>query len=271
MAGTGDPVVVFLHALGSRRDWDPIWDDAMELGRVVRFDLPGFGDSPRDTLASTPEAVARLVADDLSSLGISRAILVGLSLGGWVALELAKLGRAEAVLGLGTAGLWRRHSLLLTDLKLNIGWLYARVYRPIMPFLLRLRPVRRLALRDVSARPADIPAEWAIESSRQLARARGWPRFYRHTRKLRFTGGEAIDVPVVLAFGARDRIAPARKSRHVDQLPAHVEVQTWEGSGHNLVWDAPDRVLSALRTLAAAPNRATGRTTADAPGVGQSQ
>jgi pimeloyl-ACP methyl ester carboxylesterase len=101
-------------------------------------------------------------------------------------------------------------------------------------------------LRDISKRPAEIPAQVAIQAASDMRRARGWPRFFRHTRRLRFEGGQEIDVPIVLAFGEHDRISPQKKSRRLDQLPAHTTLETWEGCGHNLVWDDPDRVLATI-------------------------
>jgi pimeloyl-ACP methyl ester carboxylesterase len=54
-------------------------------------------------------------------------------------------------------------------------------------------------------------------------------------------------VPVKVIWGERDRIALAGKSRNLDQLPPQTEVETWPGCGHMLMWDAPERLLEAIR------------------------
>jgi pimeloyl-ACP methyl ester carboxylesterase len=244
LAGSGEPTVVLLHAIGSRRDWDPVFDTLATTHRVIRFDLPGFGDSPPG--AATPPEMAAEAAAALDALGVERPVCVGLSIGGWVALELARMGRAQRVVALGPAGLWRRRSPLPTDARLLAGRWFSLIYRPLLPPAMRVRLFRRFWLRDISARPGDVPAEQAAQLWRDTARARGFLRFFRRTRRLRFTGGADIDCPVVVAFGEHDKIAPAKRSRTTEELPSQAEVQTWPGCGHNLIWDAPERVVSSI-------------------------
>ena len=86
LAGDG-PAVVLLHAgICDRRSWDPQWDALREGHRVLRMDMPGFGESP---LGDPPVEPADAVADLLDEHSIERATLVGASYGGRVALELA--------------------------------------------------------------------------------------------------------------------------------------------------------------------------------------
>ncbi len=76
-----------------------------------------------------------------------------------------------------------------------------------------------------------------------------FPRHFRETRVLRFCGGQQVDAPLKIVWGGRDRIALARKSRNLDQLPQQTAVETWPDCGHMLMWDAPDRVLEAVRAI----------------------
>ena len=72
--------------------------------------MPGFGASPPlpDDAAPTPQALAAGIGRFMDGLGMERAHMVGNSLGGWVALELAKTRRALSVTGLSSAGFWGR-------------------------------------------------------------------------------------------------------------------------------------------------------------------
>ncbi len=77
---------------------------------VLAPDLPGFGASaplPGD-VAPTPRALAEAIAAWLDELEVESAHLVGNSLGGWIALELALMGRARTVTTLCAAGMWSR-------------------------------------------------------------------------------------------------------------------------------------------------------------------
>ena len=107
--GSGAPLVL-LHGLGSSRAaWDSVVPALAERFDVVAVDLPGFGDSdplPPGVIAS-PAALAASVAALLDGLGLDAPHLVGNSLGGWVALELAQLRPTASVTLLSPAGLWR--------------------------------------------------------------------------------------------------------------------------------------------------------------------
>jgi pimeloyl-ACP methyl ester carboxylesterase len=88
VVGDGPPVV-FVHGLAlDRRMWDDQVAALAARHRVVRYDLRGFGESadPRAGEEYTHAADLRAL---LAHLNISRAALVGLSLGGWVVLEFA--------------------------------------------------------------------------------------------------------------------------------------------------------------------------------------
>jgi pimeloyl-ACP methyl ester carboxylesterase len=97
--GVGAPIVL-LHALSSSRySFDPIIPALARHFDVIAIDLPGFGDSEpfSASVEPTPAALAAVVAEELDHLGVRSAHLVGNSLGGWVALELAAIHPAASV------------------------------------------------------------------------------------------------------------------------------------------------------------------------------
>jgi 3-oxoadipate enol-lactonase len=88
-AGEG-PVVVLLHGLGgSRIAWEPQLAALSADHRVVAWDLPGYGASPPPAAPLTFPGLADAVVGLLDTLGVDRVPLVGLSLGGMVALHTA--------------------------------------------------------------------------------------------------------------------------------------------------------------------------------------
>jgi pimeloyl-ACP methyl ester carboxylesterase len=245
--GDGPPLLLLHGTTSSRRIWDPLVPLLAERATVFALDLPGHGESPPRSF--TPPAWASEVADFLDQQGIERTAVVGHSAGGWTALELAKLGRSAGVLALAPAGLWRKHSPVKTDLALNANWRLGRLFGPGAATALRSPLVRSVSLRTISARPRQIPADVAIENARGAIKTDSFPRHFAETRRLRFEGGADIDVPVKVIWGGRDRIALPRKSRNLDQLPAHVTVEIWAECGHMLMWDAPERLLESIRTM----------------------
>lgn len=85
-AGAGPPLVLLHAGVCDSRMWDPQWTEFAATHRVVRCDLRGFGRSP---VPSGAYSHAGDVIALLRDLGIERAILVGASFGGAVALEVA--------------------------------------------------------------------------------------------------------------------------------------------------------------------------------------
>lgn len=86
VAGEGSTVVLIHAGICDSRMWDPQWDAFPAVYRTVRYDLRGFGRSP---LPPQPYSHGRDLIALLEQLGIHQATLVGASLGGRVALEVA--------------------------------------------------------------------------------------------------------------------------------------------------------------------------------------
>lgn len=85
-AGDGSPVVLVHEAIADSRMWDPQWQTFPKAHRTIRFDQRGYGRSPMEpgVFSHAGDLVALL-----DELGLDRTSLVGGSLGGRVALEVA--------------------------------------------------------------------------------------------------------------------------------------------------------------------------------------
>lgn len=95
---TGGMPVLFLHAnVADRRMWQGQWDLLATTHPVIRYDRRGFGESR--TLRSTPHSNVADLWAVMDSLGYERAVLVGCSMGGRIAIDAA-LARPDRVSGL---------------------------------------------------------------------------------------------------------------------------------------------------------------------------
>jgi pimeloyl-ACP methyl ester carboxylesterase len=103
------PVVLIHGATSSARVWDPLMPMLRPRCQIFAPSLAGHRGGP--PLVTRPGAVVDRIVDDmcrqLDEAAIETAHVVGNSLGGWVALELARRGRAQSVLALSPAGGWR--------------------------------------------------------------------------------------------------------------------------------------------------------------------
>lgn len=98
--GTGEPAVVLLHAFPLHAEqWGPQLACLSSNHRVIAPDLKGFGrsDAPPDRHAYTMESYASEVATLLEQLGVTRAVVGGLSMGGYVTFEFLRRYRDMAV------------------------------------------------------------------------------------------------------------------------------------------------------------------------------
>ncbi|MFL5844553.1 MAG: alpha/beta fold hydrolase [Solirubrobacteraceae bacterium] len=252
-ARDGEPLVL-LHGIGGERCvWEAVLEPLGERFDVYAIDLPGFGRSPAlpADVTPTPQALALEVGRFLDAQGLDRAHLAGNSLGGWIALELGKLGRARSVTGLCPAGLWGRPLLPAGSMVRGRAHRVVRRLRPVVPVALLSRRARRLALSPFVADPDKVPyrAAWRMISS--YGRSTAYDATSNAMRQSFFEDPSAIDVPVTLAFGEADRlIRPAR----IDQAGARTVLLP--GCGHIPMWDDPGLVVEVIEQTASAAHAA---------------
>jgi pimeloyl-ACP methyl ester carboxylesterase len=246
--GNGEPLVL-LHGQGlSRRSWDPVIDLLTGQFDVIAVDLPGHGDSPRQPngVGSAPADQARAVAELLDELGLASVHVAGNSIGGWVALELARLGRARSVTALSPGGLWGRKAPLFIRTAMRQARMNARIVRRIAPKAPRSRSARALFMAQVSGHPAKVPYAAAKAAVHDMANAPGFRETLRAAERTSFRDGGAIDVPVTIAFGSRDRVLPPVVARRRKELPPHTRWVRIAGAGHIPMFDDPRSVVALL-------------------------
>lgn len=99
-SGSGTPILL-LHSFGHNKNlWFPQLTHFVERGfRVIAPDMPGHGESSFDPHNHTVDAIGRQYGEFLEHLGIDKAIIVGISIGGYIALRMCA-HRPEQVAGL---------------------------------------------------------------------------------------------------------------------------------------------------------------------------
>jgi pimeloyl-ACP methyl ester carboxylesterase len=255
-SGQGEPVLL-LHGIGHRRQlWRPVVDRLLDRFELVSVDLPGFGESaPSAVSEPSPEWLAERIESLMDSLDLPSAHLVGNSLGAWIALELARRGRARSVTALMPAGLWRpghgsdslRHRLLF-------GYWNRWTRIPGAGRAARNPVLRTVALVGAFGRPWRVPADVA-EADVSCFRGGDLRRTMRATYGRRLTGGRSIAVPVTVVLGTRDPLI-RRRDLDMSLVPAGLRLTTLRGAGHVPTWDDPDAVAALVvstAALAAAP------------------
>ncbi len=215
---------------------------------VIAIDLPGFGESPMPPAGTRAGAgsLTNLVTDFLDDLGLERPHVAGNSLGGWISLELAKQGRVASATGLSPAGF---HNRLEAIYQLTLFRILIRTTRLIAPNVERIlsRPrLRAIAFQQLVAHPLQIPHHEIGPSVRALANAPWFDDTLRAINDDRFTGGEAISVPVTIAWGERDRVLLPRQAKRAARAIPSARMLTLTDCGHVPMTDDPDQVARVI-------------------------
>jgi pimeloyl-ACP methyl ester carboxylesterase len=246
--GHGEPLVL-LHGQGlSHHSWDPIITDLSAERDVIAVDLPGHGQSARQPKGhgNAPADLALAVAELLDELGLESAHVAGNSTGGWVALELGRLQRARTVTALSPAGLWRRKAPAYIRAAMRQTRLNARIIRRLAPNAPKTRLARALFMATASGHPFKVPYEPVRRAVHDMATAPGFRETLRAMERCSFRDGAAIQVPVTVAFGSRDRVLLPLIARRRTELPQQTRWHKLPGSGHIPMFDDPEAVAALL-------------------------
>jgi len=172
--GTGEPLLL-AHGIGSRwQVWLPVLERLAAERDVIAVDLPGFGASPPSPPGTPPgipsltDALERFLDD----LRIDTTHIVGgNSLGGWLALELAKRGRARSVTALSPAGFYNDREAVHMRTSLRLSVRVARLLTPNAELILASAVGRTALFGQLTGCPWKVPVQDAVESLRALAAA----------------------------------------------------------------------------------------------------
>jgi pimeloyl-ACP methyl ester carboxylesterase len=252
-SGAG-PALVLLPGIGlSRSTWAPVMPALGEQFDVLAVDLPGGGDSPPLPHGVEPEpaALARAVADALDAEGIERPHVVGNSLGGWVALELAAIRPVASLTLLSPAGLWDGDAPRYCRASLRASHWLAQHAQPLASRLAGRRLGRALLFAQTVARPSRLTADEARLILRVLGASPAFDATLAATTRRDWRPSGLIEAPVTVAFGSRDRLLLRRQSRHVERLPAGTTVARLPGCGHVPMGDDPAAVVRLIAGSAA--------------------
>jgi pimeloyl-ACP methyl ester carboxylesterase len=250
--GEGEPVVLLHGGTGTWRYWSPVIPLLGSECDVLALTMAGHWGGPplpADREASV-YALADAAARQMDEVGLETAHLVGASLGAWVALELAKLGRARTVVAISPAGGWGRRSLGL----LLVVWSY-RFFVRCARFMARnpglwssRARLRRVLYWHHFARAERMPSAYCADMILGVAGCEGlasgarWARRHGGIRDL-----ERVDCPVRLVFPEKDYVVPKHRSgrRFIEGLP-DAEVVDLGGVGHVPVTDDPELVARTV-------------------------
>jgi pimeloyl-ACP methyl ester carboxylesterase len=261
-AGRG-PAVILLHGLGATcASMLPTLAELSHDHRVLAVDLPGFGESDKPIRAYDPAFYGTWLVDFLDAAGVERAVLVGNSMGGRIAIEAALRApeRVERIALFAPSLAFKRFREATPLVRLLAAELAAMPIRVPRPLVLA-------SLRMMFARPERLSDAWydaaADEFARVFATPRGRIAFFSAARQiyLEEAHGEAgfwerlpaLSRPALFLWGDQDQLVPCRFAPHVERaLPAARSI-VLDDCGHVPQFEQPGRTHRLVREFLGRP------------------
>lgn len=248
--GSGPPVIL-LHGFPlSRTMWQPNVGAIADAGfRVITPDFPGFGENTSFADINTMEDMAKGVAELLNSLKIERAIIGGLSMGGYVTFALYAI-HPELFAGLI---LCDTTSVADTDEKRKGRFeLMEKIERQGSQALVE-NMLPNLIADSTKENDQELVAELertftAVNPKAAIAALRGMAARADHTNRL----GDII-VPTILVFGEHDKVTNLDAARMMNRAIAGSKLVVIENAGHFSNQEQPatfnDAIVDLLKSV----------------------
>ncbi|MFG1343714.1 acetoin dehydrogenase dihydrolipoyllysine-residue acetyltransferase subunit [Xanthobacter autotrophicus DSM 431] len=237
--GSGETAIVLVHGFGGDLDnWLFNIDALAGAGTVHAVDLPGHGQSDKTVGTASLAWLSDALLAFMDAQGIGKAHLVGHSMGGAIAMEtaLAHPERVASLALIGSAGLGEEINGGYTD-----GFVSASSRRDMKPVLEQL-------FHD----PATVTRQ-LVEDILKYKRIDGVDGALSALAAGLFPGGrqagvladrlKATDVPVLVVFGASDRVIPPA---HAEALAGRAQVEVLAEAGHMVQMEKANRVNELL-------------------------
>lgn len=231
--GTGEPVL-FLHGAGSTRMWLPFYERLSQSVDLIAPEHPGFGDTAFPDWLDGFDDVVLHYRDLLDALELDRVHLVGFSLGGWIASDLAVFfpERLKSLTLITPIGInipeAPRADLFAMPPENIAGLLFNGDVEPYLDFL-----------------PDPMSLDEIVHAYGELgtfARLTWTPR-YDPKLERRLAG---VDVPTLVLGAEDDRIVPNVYADRFAELLPNARLERVPGTGHGLIIQEPDRAADVI-------------------------
>ncbi|PJI84767.1 alpha/beta fold hydrolase [Luteimicrobium subarcticum] len=253
-AGDGLPLVLVHGFPLDHRMWDEVARFLPDGLAVVAPDAPGFGDALLTESEPSIEGIADAVAEALAARGVERAVVAGMSMGGYVALALAERHPGlVAALGLvdtksvADAPEARDNRLRIADEAERTG--------SVAP----VRGMREALLGETSrATRPDLVAEVGAWIEEQRPEAVAWAQRAMASRPDRTAVLAAYGGPVSVVVGVEDELTPIEQAEHLVESShdaSEAALVLVPDAGHLAAVEEPEHVAGALARLHARVTR----------------
>jgi pimeloyl-ACP methyl ester carboxylesterase len=251
--GSGEPILLLHPFMMSQNVWKRVAPLIADTGRyeVLAPSMAGHNGGAKGPFFLSSVALADDVERRMDALGWDTAHIVGNSLGGWVAFELERRGRARTLTGIAPAGGWSHFTPAKFEIvgKFLAGlpvWLTAMA---LGQRALRLPYVREVAYVPISAKADRLSDEDWRDIIDDVTHC---PAYYQLLVKALLLPGlmelAESTAPTHLVICEKDHVLPhPRFTRHfTTHLPESTQITHLDGVGHIPMFEAPQQVADLI-------------------------
>jgi pimeloyl-ACP methyl ester carboxylesterase len=251
--GSGSPMLCLHGFMDTWRTWELVLPKLERRHDVLALTLPGHAGGPSINGTANTDAIVDAVERAMDEAGLSLAHLVGNSLGGYVAFQLAARGRAATVVALAPAGGWAAEDLSYEKLLRAQQQLQtqAEALAPRAEAFVATPEGRRRATQLITTNFEHIPADLLAHQMLGVASCKGAGPLIENALREGWTlDAERITCPVRIVWGSADKLLrwPGAAVRYRQELP-QADWVLLEGIGHCPQLDVPVEAAQLITGL----------------------
>jgi len=235
--GGSGPTLLFLHGAGGAGAWAPYMDALAENFDVIVPSHPGFGASDTPDWLDNMSDLAFFYLDLMTQLDLTDIHLVGNSLGGWLAMEVAvrSTQRIKSLTLVSAAGIHvkgvPKGDIFLWDAETRVRNTF---FDPA------------LAEARLAIEPSEEDADIALKNNFTTAKLAWHPRFYNPDL---YKWLHRIDVPTMILWGDSDKLFPPAYGEAYRDLIPNSELRVIAQCGHLPHQEKPDEFLAGIEAI----------------------
>ena len=235
-SGGSGPDLLYLHGAGGNPGWQQYHEELARSHKVYAPSLPGFNGTPRPAWVSTITDLAHFIQYLTQALGLREYVLVGSSMGGWLAAEIAAMShhQLKGLVLIGAVGIKPQKGEI------------AEI------FMVGADTRQKLRFYDTSQVPnydqlfgEMTPEEAALDhSNREMASRLCW-RPYMHNPSLPHYL-KKVDTSTLIVWGRQDAIVPVECAELYQQVLSKAAIKVIDNCGHSPQLEKPQEFQNVV-------------------------
>ena len=242
LKGGSGPALLLLHGAGGNAGWMPYHQALAQQYTVYAPSHPGYDRSERPAWISTMTDMAHFYRQCIAALGVAPVHVMGFSMGGWLAAELAAMcpPYVQSLTLVGAAGLKPEVGEIAEMLMVSADVSQKlRFYAPA-----RVPDYEALMHRELT--PEEQEMQWR---NREMTSRLCWKPYFHNPKLPGYLHG--LTIPTLIVWGQQDAIIPVNCAELYKQAMPHATLLVIERCGHSPGLEKPPEFLQAVRTFLA--------------------